>query len=235
MIVGTGGHWTRSLFNGTTPRGMDGILNLFDAVTKKWADRVQTVVGKANDDCLAQGIFCQEPHRRVVVRDYLPGHDNCRNAAAPTTEIPLVYSDYDWLNWKYIPSFNKVWEVGRFFLFFLWLILTLRPQVLLGGKRYRDIDYLPIGRPGMLRPDGVSTTCYQSFNRLTCLKARYWGLSACHDRDGYARRLDALYMALYHARVFVKATNIDSTLSPSARTHSDHSHQRVSAMATRLP
>ena len=162
MIVGTAGHWTVSLFNGTSPRGMPGILNLFEVVTEKWAGRVQSVVGKANDECSAQGSACKVPHRRVVVRDYLPGHDNCHSHSKPTAEIPPIYSDWDWMNWKYIPTFNNVWKASHYLLLH-GRFLTFRSQRLLGAKQYRDIDYLPIGRPGMLRPDGVSV----SLTRLT--------------------------------------------------------------------
>jgi len=201
MIVGTAGHWTVSLFNGTTPRGMGGILNLFEVVTKKWASQVQSVVGRTNDDCAAEGSLCKAPRRRVIVRDYLPGHDNCHDHTAPTTEIPPIYSDWDWMNWKYIPKFNNVWKESHS-RFVYSLFLTLQSQNLLGAKKYRDIDYLPIGRPGMLRPDGVRVILI-NFSVINHLKACYGGLPARHDRDGHARRLDALHLALYHTRIFL--------------------------------
>ena len=49
-------------------------------------------------------------------------------------------------------------------------------------KRYPDIDYLTIARPGKLRPDAVSRITTRSPNDLTSVKACNWRLRASYDR-----------------------------------------------------
>ena len=122
MVVNTAGHWTTGVFSKIEPPGMEGVLNLFEAATEQWAERLQSAlradaVRRRNSvSFLSTFLFGlkKQKERRAVVRAYLPGHDNCHDYRHPWNEIqPSEY--YSW-NWGDIPKFNSIFEV-RFVTF----------------------------------------------------------------------------------------------------------------------
>jgi len=115
MITSTGGHWAQFHFNGTSPAGIPGILNLFAVVAKRWADHFQEVVGKANQECLAAGESCKHPRRRrAIIRDFVEGHYECETKFDPWTDVGTVTAPPDYWNWLDMPRFNAVWKVRRY-------------------------------------------------------------------------------------------------------------------------
>lgn len=111
MVVSTGGHWTTTLLSGFRDEskadsgyGIDDIIKFFGIAMKKWATDVQNALNVAPR---GRG----RPERKVVVRAYLPGHEDCHNFRKPWTEIhPFVWN---WYNWANIWEFNQVFEVRR--------------------------------------------------------------------------------------------------------------------------
>jgi hypothetical protein len=109
MVISTAGHWTTTLFSGLADEnkvgnGIEEVLRFFTHAMEKWADEVQTTLtqhGSGNKD--------------VVVRAYLPGHDNCHNIRSPWTEIKPY--DRPIYNWNWIHDFNIIFEVTFFVLF----------------------------------------------------------------------------------------------------------------------
>ncbi|KAG2016437.1 hypothetical protein CC2G_009605 [Coprinopsis cinerea AmutBmut pab1-1] len=77
-------------------------------------------------------------NRKVLVRAYLPGHEDCHKKRSPwRTILPF---DWNWWNWAEIWRFNKVFM-----------------DLLADRARYPDVHYLGIDRPARLRPDAHST------------------------------------------------------------------------------
>jgi len=114
MIVSTAGHWTTTLFSGYSEavledakKGIDGVLHFFEQAMTKWAGDVQ---GMLDEAATKEG---GRKKREVVVRAYLPGHEDCHKHREPWTEIrPMLWG---WYNWAQIERFNDIFEV----LFFL--------------------------------------------------------------------------------------------------------------------
>ena len=104
MIVSTGGHWTTSLFSGlhdesAEGNGIRGVLQLFKTAMPQWAQEVQSTLDQEAD----------KAKRRVVIRAYLPGHEDCHNYREPWTKVkPFVWN---WFNWGSIWEFNQIFEV----------------------------------------------------------------------------------------------------------------------------
>ncbi|KAJ3493933.1 hypothetical protein NMY22_g20144 [Coprinellus aureogranulatus] len=69
--------------------------------------------------------------REVVVRAYLPGHEDCHSHRTAWEEI--VPFKWNWYNWGEIWRFNRIFE-----------------NVL---QNYANVHFLKIDRPGRLRPD----------------------------------------------------------------------------------
>ncbi|KAI0784627.1 hypothetical protein C8Q75DRAFT_778140 [Abortiporus biennis] len=133
LIVSTAGHWTTTLMSGFRDEskendgyGIDNVLKFFRVAMKKWADDIQAAMDV--DEGTKGG------HRRqVVVRAYLPGHENCHNLFEPYKK-PVGWQ-IKWYNWPWILDFDRIFgEV-------------------VSSSKYRDIHYLGIERPALLRPD----------------------------------------------------------------------------------
>lgn len=97
MIVSTRSHWTTSLFAEVSPKGINGVLNLFEHALQLCSEQVQETLRDRG-------------HRRVLIREYLPGHENCLHFRKPWMEVqPLVWN---WYNRGNIWEFNAVFEVS---------------------------------------------------------------------------------------------------------------------------
>ncbi|RDB16323.1 hypothetical protein Hypma_003014 [Hypsizygus marmoreus] len=145
MVVSTGGHWTVTLFGGYgknmppafdgAKEGIDGVIDFFGHAMRSWANEVQSALYEASR--LDGG----QRKRQVLVRAYLPGHDDCHNpkVTKPWAEIhPTEWASYNWGSiWRY----NEVFDD----------ILTT------SSTKYPDLHYLAIDRPGRLRPDAHTT------------------------------------------------------------------------------
>ena len=113
MVVSTAGHWTTTLFSGYRDEnkadsgyGIDGLLSFFKEAMTIWAHEVQVVLWKQRRS-LRFGRPAKK--RRVLVRSYLPGHEDCHAAREPLAEVqPFIWN---WYNWGYIEAFNRVFEV----------------------------------------------------------------------------------------------------------------------------
>ena len=104
LVASTGGHWTTTLFSGFQDERAEGngireVLKIFETAMPRWAQDVQSSLdqeaGKAK--------------RRVVVRSYLPGHEDCHDQREPWTKIQPF--KWNWFNWGYIWEFNQIFEV----------------------------------------------------------------------------------------------------------------------------
>lgn len=142
MIVNTAGHWTTTLFSGYSPKavvfdgakqGIDGVIDFFGHAMTHWADEVQTAL--LNVSRRERG----SKKRQVLIRAYLPGHEDCHRYREPWEEIKPMR--WNWYNWGRIWEFNDVFED----------VLTRRQE------DYPDLHYLAIERPGRLRPDAHAT------------------------------------------------------------------------------
>ncbi|KAG6836543.1 hypothetical protein H0H93_006923 [Arthromyces matolae] len=144
LVVSTGGHWTTTLFGGygvNAPlafeganRAIDGVIDFFEHAMRKWATDLQSAL----DDAARKDRGARK--RQVLVRSYLPGHDNCHNIKDIWREVNPAGS-YSY-NWGQIWRYNEVFEK----------ILTEEPE------KYPDVHYLAIERPGRLRPDAHTTS-----------------------------------------------------------------------------
>ena len=132
MVVSTGGHWTTTLFAGLRDAGMykDGIQNVLDffgEAMEAWARQVQALLDEARRDEEEEG--SQNPKwrgwqlgrakggaaRQVVVRAYLPGHEDCHEYRAPIGEYEK--GRWGWYNWNQIGEYNDAFAVrSGFFL-----------------------------------------------------------------------------------------------------------------------
>ncbi|KAL6303547.1 hypothetical protein BKA93DRAFT_734873 [Sparassis latifolia] len=134
LVASTGGHWTTTLFSGLADAdapggGIQNVLDFYTVAMRRWADAVQTALDGMNSAGGGGGA----PHQ-VVVRAYLPGHEDCHDWREPWTEWHPY--KWNWYNWPWIGDFNAIFDD------------------LLSRPRYPDIHYLAIDRPALLRPDG---------------------------------------------------------------------------------
>jgi len=130
MIASTAGHWTTSVLPGLADPnemgyGINNVLRFFTHAMEKWADETQALLTKR-----------KAANKDVVVRPYLPGHDNCHNIRSAWTEIEPY--DREIYNWNWIKDYNKIFED------------------ILSSHTYPDIHFLDIDRPARLRPDAHS-------------------------------------------------------------------------------
>ncbi|PPR07553.1 hypothetical protein CVT24_008749 [Panaeolus cyanescens] len=142
MIVSTGGHWTTSLFSKTLPSGpgIEGVMLLFEGAVKRWAERVQGAITEYNKQRTWRW-GSKESKKEVLIRAYLPGHEDCHKFDKPWDEIqPFVWN---WFNWGEIWRYNWSFE-----------------KLLAERKKFPNIHYLGIDRPARLRPDAhASSDC----------------------------------------------------------------------------
>ncbi|THG94674.1 hypothetical protein EW026_g6840 [Hermanssonia centrifuga] len=138
LITSTAGHWTvgtiPGLKNDNLPgSGIQNVIDFFEDAMQVWAGMIQGWMdGEAktgNGGKTAGGKM-----RQVVVRAYLPGHDGCHYIMHPwrTYEQENMKLPY---NWGSIGTFNGIFEN------------------ILSAPQYKNVHYLPIDRPALLRPD----------------------------------------------------------------------------------
>lgn len=115
LVASTGGHWTVTLMSafhdeGARGGGIDGVLDFFDAAMRRWAEDVQGILDEWERRGKRWGFGWRRERKRVVVRAYLPGHEDCHSERAPWKEWrPFVWN---WYNWGSIWEFNKIFEVS---------------------------------------------------------------------------------------------------------------------------
>ncbi|KAJ2919913.1 hypothetical protein MD484_g514, partial [Candolleomyces efflorescens] len=144
--------------------GYDGLVKFFGEVMQIWAGRVQDAFDEARAGEVERGLGRpyppppppSSPHgvgvaggeepvnrmreRTAVVRAYLPGHEDCHEHRSAWQEV--VPFKWNWWNWGEIGRYNQVFET------------LLSPNTsTTQQKKYKDVHYLPIDRPGRLRPD----------------------------------------------------------------------------------
>ncbi|TEB28408.1 hypothetical protein FA13DRAFT_1571547, partial [Coprinellus micaceus] len=128
MVVSTAGHWTTGLFHGyhvedgEVVLGYDGLLTFFGEVMERWAEQMQRRLDGS------RGAMAP---RQVVVRAYLPGHEDCHAHREAWSEI-LPFK-WNWYNWGEIWKYNRIFE-----------------NIL---SKHANVHFLNIARPGRLRPD----------------------------------------------------------------------------------
>lgn len=169
MVVSTGGHWTTTLLAGLKDTHMykDGIQNVIDffgEAMEAWATEVQMLLDDARAVDWEQrrvevGKLRGRPvvPKQVVVRAYLPGHEDCHDHRKPWT----VYKPgrWGWYNWNSISDFNRAFEVRLPFFFPVRVMDGCAHELVqrvLNSRKYPDIHFLPIDRPALLRPDAHS-------------------------------------------------------------------------------
>ena len=117
MVVSMVGHGTTTLFAGLKDTTMykDGIQNVIDFFSEAmeaWAREVQMLLDDAQAVEWEQRRLAVGRNRgrksnpkQVVVRAYLPGHEDCHDHRKPLT----VYKPgrWGWYNWNSISDFNK--------------------------------------------------------------------------------------------------------------------------------
>lgn len=117
MVVSTAGHWTTETFSKTSPPGIEGVLNLFKHAVKRWADKVEVEIRKSDQPprfLRRFGSIAKRVNRkRVVVRAYLPGHEDCHSFRQPWKTVQPF--KWEWYNWGEIWKFNDIFDV-RYFL-----------------------------------------------------------------------------------------------------------------------
>ena len=116
MVVSTAGHWTTSVFSNVEPPGIKGVLNLFEAAMERWAEDVQRALqthsqngGSYLSIFRFANLWSKPKNRHVVIRAYLPGHENCHDFREPWDEIQPFR--WNWYNWGEISQFNAIFEV----------------------------------------------------------------------------------------------------------------------------
>jgi hypothetical protein len=118
MVVSTAGHWTVETFSKTSPPGIDGVLNLFKHAMERWAEKVQAHI-KTSDQAAGLtwrlGPLAKKARRkRVVVRAYLPGHEDCHSFREPWKIVQPF--KWNWWNWGEISKFNDIFDVSCFWI-----------------------------------------------------------------------------------------------------------------------
>ena len=121
MVVSTGGHWTTTLFAGLKDTSMfkDGIENVvgfFSEAMEAWAREVQALLDDAEEVEWATRRLKigrmrgrKTAPKQVVVRAYLPGHEDCHDHREPWTSY--TPGRWGWYNWNQIGDFNDAFEV----------------------------------------------------------------------------------------------------------------------------
>lgn len=121
MVVSTAGHWTVTTLPGLKDdsmrkQGIDNVLNFFSDAMKVWAGLVQgwmTGAEQSPEAHMGGGAYTKGGRRRqVVVRSYLPGHDNCHNLFEPWSWYKQGGPDMSY-NWGFIREFNQRFAVCR--------------------------------------------------------------------------------------------------------------------------
>ncbi|KAL4073749.1 hypothetical protein V8B97DRAFT_1236538 [Scleroderma yunnanense] len=134
LVVSTAGHWTTTLMSAFRDEeagdeagyGIANVKSFFEIAMREWAYQVQEAIRSYR----SRG--GRRP-KQVVVRAYLPGHEDCRNRHEPWIEIEPY--QWRWYNWPWIQDFNDIFKS------------------ILASPEFPDIFFLPIDRPGRLRPD----------------------------------------------------------------------------------
>lgn len=113
LIASTGGHWTTTLLHGFHDEskehsgyGIFDVLEFFEKAMQKWAKDVQDALYADQRN----GNLGVKIPRKVVVRAYLPGHEDCRNIYEPWTYWHPY--KWNWYNWAWIGNFNQVFQVS---------------------------------------------------------------------------------------------------------------------------
>ena len=120
MVVSTAGHWTTTLFSGLKDASMhkDGIQNVLDFFSEAmevWARQVQALL---DDTARGEGrkwrvldslTTPRRLPRQVVVRAYLPGHEDCHEYRTPTEKYKK--GRWGWYNWNQIGEYNDAFAV----------------------------------------------------------------------------------------------------------------------------
>lgn len=102
LVISTGGHWTVTLFSGLEE--IDRVLEFFRVAMKRWADDVTALLARAPQTA------GKRRFRQVVIRAYLPGHEDCHSYRQPwTTYQPFKWN---WYNWGQIKDFNAIFDVS---------------------------------------------------------------------------------------------------------------------------
>ena len=112
LVVSTAGHWTTTLMGAFRDEeagdeagyGITNVKSFFDIAMREWAFQVQEAIRNYR----SKG--GRRP-KQVVVRAYLPGHENCHNIHEPSTEIEPYH--WRWYNWPWIQDFNDIFKVCR--------------------------------------------------------------------------------------------------------------------------
>lgn len=111
LVVSTAGHWTtgtlRAFYDEDAGEdagyGIHNVLAFFKVAMRAWAGEVQHAITEYHKN------GGRRP-KQVVVRAYLPGHENCHNIFEPTETItPWVNK---WYNWPWIQDFNTEFQVS---------------------------------------------------------------------------------------------------------------------------
>lgn len=113
LIVSTAGHWSTLLFHGyydartpDTGYGVDGILEFYRHVVKRWVWEIQESLYEDQ----RRGTRGKFRPRQVVMRSYNPGHEHCHDYTEPWTVVqPYKENLY---NWPWIKDFNKITKVS---------------------------------------------------------------------------------------------------------------------------
>ena len=109
MVVSTAGHWTTHLFSalsdpGLFANGIENVVAFFPEAMRAWAYEVQALLDEAE-----HGPRAARRQRQVVVRAYLPGHEDCHEHREPIANY--TGGPGGWWNWNQIGDFNRAFEV----------------------------------------------------------------------------------------------------------------------------
>ncbi|KAF8547611.1 hypothetical protein OG21DRAFT_1517191 [Imleria badia] len=110
LVVSTGGHWTTTLMNALRDEeageeagyGIENVKAFFKVAMRTWAGQVQDAI----DEYRRNG---GTRPKQVVVRAYLPGHEDCHNHREPWGEIQPY--EFRWYNWPWIKDYNAIFKV----------------------------------------------------------------------------------------------------------------------------
>lgn len=100
---------------------MDGVVSFYEHVARRWVwevqDRLSSEMQKEREVMMdvsgRPGALTSGPssrRRNVVLRPYLPGHDECREAKGVLKEVKVM--DYEKYNWRHIWKYNHILEVN---------------------------------------------------------------------------------------------------------------------------
>ena len=111
LIVNTGGHWTTTLMSAFRDEeagdaagcGIEGVKAFFKVAVRTWAGQVQDAIGGYRHNGGTRP-------KQVVVRAYLPGHEDCHDHREPWTKIQPY--QHRWYNWPWIQDYNVIFKVG---------------------------------------------------------------------------------------------------------------------------